>query len=59
MDAVVCFNRNPKDYAVGAIIEGQNAYKDNLLRVKENLVDGIYASKDKDHCYLSEDLYNP
>ena len=59
VDALHCYTRNLKDYAVGATIEGASVNSDFPLRVKENLIDGIYDFGVMDECYLSSDYSDP
>lgn len=58
-DALDCYTRTPKDYAVGATIEGEDAVPNYPERNKENLVDGIYDFGSFRQCYLFYGQYNP
>lgn len=55
-DALDCYTRNFKNYAVGATIYGDAPQ--NAGRVKEHLIDGIYDFGDINRCYMSSDYHN-
>lgn len=58
-DAMACFTRRPKDLATGAAIDASPHFAARVLRVKENLIDGIYDLQTVDMCYMTltgEDL---
>ncbi|KAK7060100.1 hypothetical protein SK128_012631, partial [Halocaridina rubra] len=57
-DGVLCFSWKSKDYAVGALIEGEDPQASATMKVKENLIDGIY-DRQAQQCYYSSDNFNP
>lgn len=59
-DALTCYTRRHKDFAAGASIEGSPSSPSYPLRVKENLVDGIFDQGHNGNCYRTESsLYRP
>ncbi|KAK7065493.1 hypothetical protein SK128_020824, partial [Halocaridina rubra] len=54
-----CYTRSPKDYAIGATIEGSPPHPTYPNRMLENLIDGFYRHPNVNFCYYSSDFYNP
>lgn len=58
-DALVCYTRRHEDFATGAAIQSTPNYPVTNLRVKENLVDGIYDLQLPKTCYNVQEEYYP
>lgn len=50
-DALTCYTRRHRDFATGAAIAATTSTFKKPLRVKENLVDGIYDLQTIDECF--------
>lgn len=57
-DATACYTRRLKDFVVGASIEGSPVHPNSPLRVKENLIDGIFNQDNNDNCYRTDNNLN-
>ncbi|XP_068228087.1 uncharacterized protein [Palaemon carinicauda] len=58
-DALDCYTRRPRDFAVGAIVEGKPADRKSPKRVITHMIDGFYQFGNLDDCYRSSDFYYP
>ncbi|XP_047476161.1 uncharacterized protein LOC125029996 [Penaeus chinensis] len=57
-DAIACYTRRLKDLVVGASIEGSPVHPKFPLRVKENLIDGIFYQDENNKCYRTDNNLN-
>lgn len=48
-DVLTCYTRRPKDLATGTVINGTDT--NDIYRIKENLVDGIFSMESTFTCY--------